>query len=155
MTSPASIRRPSLAIKLIEITESGVLPDPTVCSDQVADVVAATVDLYCRVGFVRPWIAYVAMQDDVPVGTCAFKSAPVNNRVEIAYWTFRSFSVEESERTWPENSSAWPGRRARTSSFSHRRCPKRTLLRKLGFALVGLVDHPEDGPVWEWEYHRP
>lgn len=26
-----------------------------------------------------------------------------------------------------------------------------TILRRLGFALVGTVDHPEDGPVWEWQ----
>jgi hypothetical protein len=24
-------------------------------------------------------------------------------------------------------------------------------LRRLGFALVGTVDLPEDGPVWEWQ----
>jgi len=26
-----------------------------------------------------------------------------------------------------------------------------TILQRLGFALVGTVDHPEDGPVWEWQ----
>lgn len=29
------------------------------------------------------------------------------------------------------------------------------ILRKLGFTLVGLVNQPEDGPVWEWECHKP
>lgn len=26
-----------------------------------------------------------------------------------------------------------------------------SILKKLGFRLVGTVEHPEDGPVWEWE----
>jgi hypothetical protein len=24
------------------------------------------------------------------------------------------------------------------------------ILARLGFAFAGTVDHPEDGPVWEW-----
>jgi hypothetical protein len=26
-----------------------------------------------------------------------------------------------------------------------------SILRRLGFALIGTVEHPEDGPVWEWQ----
>lgn len=26
-----------------------------------------------------------------------------------------------------------------------------TILPRLGFTLVGTVDYPEDGPVWEWQ----
>ena len=29
-----------------------------------------------------------------------------------------------------------------------------SILRKLGFRLLGRVEHPEDGPVWEWELGR-
>jgi hypothetical protein len=25
------------------------------------------------------------------------------------------------------------------------------ILKKLGFLLVGTIDHPEDGLVWEWQ----
>jgi hypothetical protein len=28
------------------------------------------------------------------------------------------------------------------------------ILRKLGFALVGSIDHPEDGSVWKWRETR-
>jgi hypothetical protein len=27
------------------------------------------------------------------------------------------------------------------------------ILKKLGFTLVGSVQHPDDGTVWEWELH--
>jgi hypothetical protein len=46
---------------------SGAEPHP-----MLADVVAATVALYTRKGFIRPWIGYVAVEAGRVVGTCGF-----------------------------------------------------------------------------------
>jgi RimJ/RimL family protein N-acetyltransferase len=35
-----------------------------------------------------PVLAYVAVKDGRPLGTCGFMSPPVDGRVEIAYFTF-------------------------------------------------------------------
>jgi GNAT superfamily N-acetyltransferase len=56
-----------------------------------ADVVDATTKLYQAVGFEKPWIGYFALRGSTVLGTCSFKSPPVKNRVEIAYFTFPEF----------------------------------------------------------------
>jgi RimJ/RimL family protein N-acetyltransferase len=111
--------------------------------------------LYRSVGYEPPWIGYVAVEDGIAVGTCGFKSAPMNNRVEIAYFTFpehestgvgtrmagelvrlaleRSPGVTVAAQTLPEDNAST------------------SILRKLRFQLIGTVDHPEDGLVWEWQ----
>jgi RimJ/RimL family protein N-acetyltransferase len=86
------------------------------------------------------------------VGLVGFKSAPRDDEVEIAYFTFPRLEghgfataairhlVEHSAgavkrviaHTLPEEGS---------SSSALKRC---------GFALAGAVVDPEDGPVWRW-----
>jgi ribosomal-protein-alanine N-acetyltransferase len=60
------------------------LPLPAV----VRAVCEATVGIYQKMGFVRPWIGYLAVQNGQVIGTCAFKTPPHDSRVEIAYFTF-------------------------------------------------------------------
>src|SRR5215216_2297790 len=76
-------------MELIAITEDGELAQPVPSMPQVAaEIVGATTQLYRAVGYEPPWIGYLAIEDGTCVGTCAFKSPPQNNRVEIAYFTF-------------------------------------------------------------------
>ncbi len=122
------------------------------------DSIYMTIAFYEKVGFQPPWIAYYFRKDHQLVGSGAFKGAPANGRVEIAYGTFENFrhqgigagicrklvelaqqtdpSVEITARTLPEK------------NYSTR------ILEKNGFAWAGMVNDPEDGEVWEWLY-RP
>ena len=78
-------------MRLIEIEETGKLSEKIVVDDFLREVIEATVACYRRIGFVPPWIGYITIEDSVPVGTCAFKSPPVDGRVEIAYFTLPGF----------------------------------------------------------------
>ena len=147
-------------MKLIEIGETGNLSDEVSLDDHLnAIVVEATVDHYRRTGFARPWIGYVAVKEDAPVGACGFKSSPVNGRVEIAYGTFSGHEgqgigtamarellriVSQADASLTVFAQTLPEENASTS-----------ILKKLGFTLTGSVEHPEDGTVWEWELGRP
>jgi len=115
-----------------------------------------TIDYYKTIGFNPPWIGYYVEKDGVLVGAAAFKGAPVNNKVEIAYGTFEPFqqqgigtticrllveralqanpNVKITARTLPEN------------NFSTK------LLQKNNFKYAGIVNDPDDGDVWEWVY---
>lgn len=115
-----------------------------------------TVEFYKKIGFVPPWIGYFAKQHGNFVGSAAFKGQPVKGVVEIAYITFEPFqkrgigtaickklvamaleadpSVKITARTLPEH------------NFSTR------ILEKNNFSFIGIVDDPDDGPVWEWEF---
>src|SRR5450631_4694839 len=76
-------------MKLAEIGRDGSVPGHQgPLPDTARSVVDSTVKLYARVGWTRPWIGYLAIEGAEVVGTCAFTGAPVEGKVEIAYFTF-------------------------------------------------------------------
>ena len=92
------------------------------------------------------------------MGGGAFKGQPINGKVEIAYGTFEKFrkqgigtkickqlidlslktdpSIRITSRTFPEK------------NFSTK------ILGKNNFEFIGIVNDPEDGDVWEWEFKK-
>jgi len=120
------------------------------------ETLSMTIEFFKRIGFVPPWIGYYAELNGQLVGSGAFKGQPMNGKVEIAYGTMELFrnqgigtkicrtlvelslkidpSIRITARTLPEN------------NFSTR------ILKKNNFVFVGMVNDPEDGDVWEWEY---
>ncbi|GMV49558.1 MAG: hypothetical protein AMXMBFR67_11010 [Nitrospira sp.] len=79
----------SLKVHFAPINEDGTPRGYAGPLPEVArEVFRATVDLYETVGFDVPWIGYLALADETPVGACGFKSLPENGRVEIAYFMF-------------------------------------------------------------------
>ena len=116
------------------------------------------IEFYKRVGFNPPWICYYAEENGELIGSGAFKGRPVNNTVEIAYGTMDNHrqkgigtrickqlvelslgtnpSVRITARTLPEH------------NYSTK------ILEKNNFVLLGIVNDPEDGDVWEWEYKK-
>jgi [ribosomal protein S5]-alanine N-acetyltransferase len=117
-----------------------------------------SIGFYKKVGFNPPWICYYVTQGDEMMGCAGFKGKPVNGSVEIAYGTFESQrnqgvgtrickilvdlaleadpDVRITARTLPEN------------NFSTK------ILKKNNFHFIGNVLDPEDGNVWEWEFHN-
>lgn len=143
-------------MELVAITGSGELAKPVPSASHVAaEVVEAMTRLYRAVGYEPPWIGYLAIEDGNCVGTCGFKSPPRDDRVEIAYFTFPGYesrgvatrmaaelirlalderpAVTVAAQTLPEVNAST------------------SILKKLRFRLVGSVEHPEDGLVWEWQ----
>ncbi len=116
------------------------------------------IEFYKRVGFNPPWICYYVEENGDLIGSAAFKGRPINNTVEIAYGTMEDQrhkgvgtrickqlvelalatdpSVRITARTLPEN------------NYSTK------ILEKNNFILLGTVNDPEDGDVWEWEYKK-
>jgi len=142
-------------VEFIAITENGEMAKPVSSPHQVvADVAGAMSQMYRAVGYEPPWIGYLAIEDDICVGTCGFKSPPQNNRVEIAYFTFPEYesrgvatrmaaelirlaldkmpAVTVAAQTLPEENAST------------------SVLKKLRFRKVNIVEHPEDGLIWEW-----
>lgn len=48
-------------------------------------------DYYPKIGYNLPWVGYFVMRDNQIVGACGFIRPPINNRVEVAYGTFKEF----------------------------------------------------------------
>lgn len=143
---------------LVPILQSGEPEDATLVLSAIArEACTGTAVLYRSVGYTPPWIGYLARVDAVAAGTCAFKSPPVHDRVEIAYFTFPPFEgrgiasdmARELVRIATEHA---PGVLI-VAHTAPQRSASTAILTRLDFHPIGPVEHPEDGTVWEW--HLP
>jgi len=143
-------------MELIEITKNGHSASPIADLPEVAtEVMAGTAEMYKISGYQPPWVGYLAIHNGECVGTCAFKTPPIEGRVEIAFFTF----PENEERGIATNMARSLIEKAKSESHTIRICaqtlPERNastrILEKLGFQQVAEINHPEDGKVWEWE----
>lgn len=114
------------------------------------------VSFFEKIGYNPPWIGYFAEKDGQLVASCAFKGQPVDGKVEISYGTFEPFRrqsigtevcrqlVQLAQQTDP--TVRITARTLPAHNYSTR------ILEKNNFRLLGTVDDPEDGEVWEWEW---
>lgn len=122
------------------------------------EVLEQTVDLLTRDPRPEPWGSYLALADQIPVGLCAFKTAPdALGTVELAYMTFPAFegrghataTVAELTRIALESGASLPIAHTLPEENASNRA-----LRRNGFTFAGEVIDPEDGRVWRWEHRR-
>ena len=113
---------------------------------------------YTTVGFDPPWIGYVSMDGDVPVGGGAFKGPPRDARVEIAYYTLPEFERRGFATATARQLIGIAQRVQAGVIVAAQTLPtpnaSNALLTRLGFTLKGTLHHPEDGDVWEWQLRR-
>ena len=136
------------------LEENEVFVSNALCNESLG----MCIEFYKKVGFTPPWVCYYAEENGELIGSAAFKGKPINNTVEIAYGTMEDHrqkavgtrickklvelslatdpSLRITARTLPEN------------NFSTK------ILEKNNFVLLGTVNDPEDGEVWEWEYKK-
>ena len=142
-------------IRLVQIAHDGVPVEELGSLPVVArEVCTATVSLYRRVGFNPPWVGYLVLSGSELVGTCSFTSQPYPGKVEIAYFTFPQFEGQGMATAMARALIEIAGRADREVQVTAQTLPipnaSNAILRKLGFQFFGVVDHPEDGKVWEW-----
>ena len=141
-------------MQLIPINETLEETEELMRNVSLQVVVQMTIDFYKRVGFVKPWIGYLAEENGNWVGSAAFKGPPVNGTVEIAYGTNENYRnqgvgtiickllVDLALTTDPFLKIT--ARTISDDNFSSK------ILLKNNFTCVGIVHDPEDGEVWEW-----
>ena len=145
-----------MELQLIAITQDGTLETPSESVPPLAaQVIEATTQLYNAVGYEPPWVGYLALENGSCIGACGFKSAPENNRVEIAYFTFPG---HESRGVATRMASALVRiamNKAPAVIVAAQTLPEESastsVLKKLQFRFVRSEEHPEDGLVWEWQ----
>ncbi len=139
-----------LPIDINETLNSGFLNSP-----ECLEILNVYSEFYKKVGFNPPWIGYFISRENEIVGVCGFKGKPSDNKVEIAYGTFKKYEglgigteickqiillslksdskIKITARTLPENNASTK------------------ILKKNNFVFSGMVHDKEDGDVWEWE----
>lgn len=124
----------------------------------VREVAKAQHRLYQRTGATEPWIGYLALESaggDAPiVGACSFKSMPQDGSVEIAYFTFPPHEGRRIGRQMATALLQIADRSVAVVEVWAHTLPdvnaSTRILTGLGFDQIGLVEDPEDGPVWRW-----
>ncbi|WP_223787691.1 GNAT family N-acetyltransferase [Marinicella meishanensis] len=111
-------------------------------------------DFYHSEGFQPPWLGYVSVLGEHIVGGGAFKSPPAHGRVEIAYYTLPEFEGQGCATATAQALIDLAIKTDETLTVVAQTLPETNasnhLLQKLGFRFFDVVDHPDDGPVWEW-----
>jgi RimJ/RimL family protein N-acetyltransferase len=124
--------------------------------EECQESIYMSVDFYTRVGYNPPWICYYASIDGILVGSAAYKGLPINNRVEIAYGVFPSHRMKGIGTQICQELVALSLDTDPNVTITARTLPEENystrILTKNGFILLGTINDPEDGPVWEWEY---
>jgi len=143
-------------MKLVPITTESPKSDEIQSDDPaIRDVIDGTRQMYSTTNYKPPWMGYLASFEGEWVGTCAFKSVPQANRVEIAYFTFPKFEGRGIATKMAESLLAIADKESPSVIITAQTMPTHNastrILEKLGFARTRDYAHPEDGLVWEWE----
>jgi RimJ/RimL family protein N-acetyltransferase len=114
----------------------------------------ATASLYRRIGFAPPWVGYVAIDGKEGVGGGAFVGAPRDNCVEIAYFTLpdkwgRGYATRTAAGLIDIARRHQPGIALKAFTLQEQNAST-SILRRLGFVVVGDAHDEDAGPVWEW-----
>lgn len=145
-------------LHFIPVRKDGTIDHPGELPEMIQQGVAMSRDWYARVGYEPPWIGYVAFDGQECVGMCGFKTAPIDGAVELAYGTApaheRKGYATQMARQLVEMARARDATVQVTAQTLPEFSASTSILKKLGFAHVRDVQHPEDGLVWEWHLPR-
>lgn len=147
-------------MQLLPVPQNGDLPEAAASASEFFRVQVKQGALYYEsVGYVPPWIGYVAMADGAVVGGCGFKGPPAASsddveRVEIAYFTLpehegRGHATAMTHELIRLAREADPAITIAAQTLREEG-PSCVVLRKNGFKVHAELVHPEDGEVWEW-----
>jgi [ribosomal protein S5]-alanine N-acetyltransferase len=141
-------------IRLMRIERNGTILNREDISGRVQEVCRMAAEHFEKVSYSPPWVGYVALAGETCVGTCAFKTAPQNGEVEIAYATFDGYRDQGYATAMVESlielaNTADP-KVAITAQTLRGNNASTRVLTKAGFVKVGDIVHPEDGDVSEW-----
>ena len=144
---------------LLEIGRDGTTPPSGIVVAGIAAAVAqATGEMYRTSGYRPPWTGYLASSGEQIVGTCAFKTAPSDGAVEIAYFTFPGHEGQGVATAMARQLIDIAYATDRSLKIIAHTPPERgasnAILNKIGFLLLGDYEDPVAGTVWEWEYIR-
>jgi uncharacterized cupin superfamily protein/RimJ/RimL family protein N-acetyltransferase len=143
------------ALRLMPVGRDGSVPAGVgELPEDARRVMQASADLYRVAGFEAPWLCYLGMVGGTCVGTCAFKAAPRDNRVEIAFYTFpryegRGFATAMATGLMDIAFENQPGIRVIAHTPAEENAAT-AVLTKLGFHLTGRGHDTDEGEVWEW-----
>ena len=146
----------SMTINLIPIGRNRKDLDKYAPNSFIVDIFNVYSSYYDKIGFTLPWIGYFAESNNELIGVGGYKGTPKNGRIEIAYGTDPGRENQGigttickllTEMALKEDPNITVTARTLMESNASTK-----ILKKNSFQLLGKVDDPEDGIVWEWKF---
>lgn len=139
---------------LIRIPSNEICPDGILHSEFVSEILLIYAEYYPKIGFIEPWIGYFIVDDGVAVGTCGFTGPPENNRVEVAYYTFKPFEGRGIATFACRELVAIAKKHDPNLIVTAKTAPEESastvILRRNGFRQSSDVEDDEIGNAWSW-----
>jgi [ribosomal protein S5]-alanine N-acetyltransferase len=148
-------RQTSVQLFYYPIEPKGTADRPRITlPDTAGEIIATTLAMYRRSGYQLPWIGYLVFNGTRWVGSCAFKSPPINDQVEIVFTTFPQFEGQGiATRMVKHLIKLAQEQHPRMSLVAHT-FPTSTaatrVLEKCGFIYSREKRSLVDAPLWEW-----
>lgn len=142
----------SLRLEPIQIQEDAT--KVIFAAPECQDVINTYKNYYPKIGYHIPWIGYFVIRNDTVVGCCGFVSKPVDNKVEIAYYTFKQYEGQGISTFSCRKLIAISGNTDPAIIITAKTAPEYNastkILQGCGFVLTGIVQDQEIGDAWEW-----
>lgn len=141
-------------LKLEPIPFQADITDPLYSGEDCQVLLKMWADYYPKTGYHPPWTGYFTLINDIIVGSCAFTGPPVNNKVEISYWTFKEHEGQGIS-TWAASALVSIAKQTdKNLTVFAKTEPKHNastkILQRNGFEFTGIVQDHEIGDAWEW-----
>ena len=142
-------------MQLLPITNATILDHTDVCSsERIRDTCRSILTMYPDGKATDPWLGYLGKGKGEIIGACGFKTAPVNNCVEIAYFTFPEFEGKGYATKMATRLIAIAQQHGIYTITSHtlpQVSASTRILEKLGFIHTGNARDEKNREVWQWK----
>lgn len=144
-----------MSVRLVQLDERGEpIENLGVLPEVLQENCRGTAALFGSIGFAPPWVGYITVADDRPVGGCAFVGAPKGGAAEVAYYTLaefegRGYSTQALARMIEIAHAADPSVRLTAKTLPAANAST-TILKRNAFQFAGETTDHEIGLAWAW-----
>jgi len=141
-----------MELRVININEDQT--NEMYASADCQQLISSMNEYYQKIGFNKPWVGYFVVHNNQIVGTGGFTGQPQNEKVEIAYWTFKAFEgqgiasfvckqlIEMAQENDPKI--------VITAKTAPEYNVSTKILQNNGFVFCEIVQDEEIGDAWLW-----
>lgn len=123
-------------------------------SENCQDLIQMMDEFYIKVGFNIPWVGYFLLLNNQIVGTAGFTGQPVDNTVEISYWTFKEWEGQGIASMACKELIAIAQKTNPSVTITAKTLPEYNastkILQNNNFKFIEIVQDHEIGDAWLW-----
>ena len=123
-------------------------------SENCQELIQMMDEFYPKVGFNIPWVGYFLLLNNQVVGTAGFTGQPVDNTVEISYWTFKEWEGQGIASMACKELIAIAQKTNPSVTITAKTLPEQNastkILQNNNFKFVEIVQDHEIGDAWLW-----